>query len=121
MRRKIKIGFSPCPNDTFMFYALVYGKIVCDFEFEPVLDDVEELNQRALLNELDVSKVSFQTAGKILNHYAIFNSGAALGKGVGPLLVGKNVFQIDVEKQILESLIQLSVEMNEDENEKEAI
>ncbi len=85
---KLSIGFSPCPNDTFIFDALVNGKIDTEgIEFEPVLEDVQTLNQWALQGRLDVTKISYGVLPNILNHYAMLNSGGAMGHGVGPLLI----------------------------------
>ena len=85
---KLTIGFSPCPNDTFMFDALVHGKIDTEgLEFIPVIDDVEALNLKALKGEPDISKVSFAAFTQLTEIYQLLNAGSALGKGVGPLLV----------------------------------
>ncbi len=82
------IGFSPCPNDTFIFDALVNKKIDTEgFDFIPVLEDVETLNQHALHSTYDITKVSYGVYPSIANAYVILNSGSALGKGVGPLLI----------------------------------
>jgi len=91
---KLTLGFSPCPNDTFIFDALVNGKIdTGGIEFDVVLEDVETLNQWALLGELDITKLSFPAFFQSLDKYILLTSGSALGKGVGPLLVSKNNFQ----------------------------
>ena len=85
---KLTLGFSPCPNDTFIFDALVNKKIDTDgLEFEAVLADVETLNQWALEGKLDITKLSFPAFFKSLNNYTLLNAGSALGKGVGPLLI----------------------------------
>ncbi len=82
---KYSLGFSPCPNDTFIFDALVNRKIdMGDFEFEIILEDVQTLNRYALENRLDISKISYGAYPLVMNHYKILNSGGALGKGVGP-------------------------------------
>ncbi len=84
----LRLGFSPCPNDTFIFFALATGKI----SFSPldfVIEDVETLNQKALARELEASKLSFGVFGHVLNHYELLPVGAALGFGCGPLLVAK--------------------------------
>jgi 1,4-dihydroxy-6-naphthoate synthase len=82
------IGFSPCPNDTFIFDALVNRKIdTGKFEFEVVMDDVETLNRMALAEKLDITKISYGVLSKILPMYKVLNAGGALGIGVGPLLV----------------------------------
>lgn len=84
------LGFSPCPNDTFIFDALVNNKIdTGGMEFEVRLEDVETLNQLALQNTLDISKISYGVLPLLLEHYIVLNSGSALGTGVGPLLVSK--------------------------------
>jgi 1,4-dihydroxy-6-naphthoate synthase len=85
---KLSLGFSPCPNDTFMFDALVHHKVDTeDLEFDIVMEDVESLNQRAIRNELDISKVSFAAYAHSTDQYVLLNSGSALGHGIGPLLV----------------------------------
>ena len=85
---KLSLGFSPCPNDTFIFDALVNKKIDTEgFEFDTVLADVETLNQWALESKLDITKLSFPAFFKSLEHYTLLNAGSALGKGVGPLLI----------------------------------
>lgn len=85
---KLTLGFSPCPNDTFIFDALVNGKIdTGGMEFEPVLEDVETLNQWALTGKLDITKLSFPAYFQSMDKYLLLNAGSALGKGVGPLLV----------------------------------
>lgn len=87
----LKLGFSPCPNDTFIFDALVNGKIDTEgLAFEPVLEDVQTLNAWAAGNKLDVTKLSFPALFKNAGQYNILSAGAALGKGVGPLLIAKN-------------------------------
>ena len=88
---KLTLGFSPCPNDTFIFDALVNNKIDSgDLEFEVVLEDVQTLNQWAKAGKLDISKISYGVTPKITDNYVVLNSGGALGKGVGPLLISKN-------------------------------
>ena len=88
---KLSLGFSPCPNDTFIFDALVNRKIdTGDFSFEVVLEDVQTLNKWALEKKLDVSKVSYGVWPLLKDHYTLLDSGGALGKGVGPLLISKN-------------------------------
>ncbi|HUS01712.1 MAG TPA: 1,4-dihydroxy-6-naphthoate synthase [Chitinophagaceae bacterium] len=85
---KLTLGFSPCPNDTFIFDALVNNKIdTGDLEFDIVLEDVETLNQLALKNSLDISKISYGVLSLLLDNYVVLNSGSALGTGVGPLLI----------------------------------
>lgn len=97
---KFTIGFSPCPNDTFIFDALVNNKIDTEgFEFEPVLEDVQTLNKWAIEKRLDISKISYGVLPLVLKDYVVLNSGGALGKGVGPLLISKNAVK-DVTNKI---------------------
>jgi len=85
---KLSIGFSPCPNDTFIFDALVNQKIdTGGIEFVPVLEDVETLNQWAINGRLDLTKISYGVLPNILSLYGMLNSGGAMGFGVGPLLI----------------------------------
>lgn len=87
---KLTLGFSPCPNDTFIFDALVNHKIDTEgIEFEVVLADVETLNQDALRGRLDITKLSFPAFFRSLEHYVLLGAGSALGQGVGPLLISK--------------------------------
>lgn len=91
MKIELTLGFSPCPNDTFIFDALVNQKIDTGrFIFKPVLEDVQTLNEWALNGRLDVTKISYAVLPKLLNEYVVLNSGGALGSGVGPLLITKN-------------------------------
>ncbi len=94
---KYTLGFSPCPNDTFIFDALVNNKIdTGNFEFDVRLEDVETLNELAIKRVLDFTKVSYGVLPLIAENYKILNSGSALGKGVGPLLISKK--QISFEE-----------------------
>ena len=87
---KLTLGFSPCPNDTFIFDALIHGKIDTEgLSFDVSFDDVETLNQKALNGELDITKLSFHAFAYVANQYALLNAGSALGFGVGPLLICK--------------------------------
>src|SRR5450631_3000676 len=87
---KLSLWFSPCPNDTFIFDALVNKKIDCQvFEFDWVLEDVQALNQWAVENRLDISKISYGALPLLLPHYHLLDAGGALGKDVGPLLIAK--------------------------------
>ena len=85
----LTLGFSPCPNDTFIFHGLVHGLIgdKCPDFSEPMLADVETLNQWALQSKLDVTKLSFHALGHVLDDYVLLGAGSALGRGCGPLLV----------------------------------
>jgi len=85
---KLTLGFSPCPNDTFIFDALVNKKIDTEgLDFDVVLEDVQTLNRWAIEGKLDFSKISYGVLPLVLGNYIVLNSGGALGKGVGPLLI----------------------------------
>ena len=85
---KLTLGFSPCPNDTFIFDALVNQKInTGGLEFDAAVEDVENLNQWALQGRLDITKISYGVLPLVSEKYILLNSGSALGKGVGPLLI----------------------------------
>ena len=87
---KLTLGFSPCPNDTFIFDALVNGKIDTEgLETEYFMADVEELNRRAFSSEADITKISCHAYAYASNDYLILDSGSALGYGNGPLLVAR--------------------------------
>ena len=87
--RSISLGFSPCPNDTFIFHALINGLTNSILSYDYKLYDVEKLNKLACNSFFDVTKLSFAAFGKLTNEYGLLKSGAALGKGCGPLLVKK--------------------------------
>lgn len=85
---EINIGLSPCPNDIFIFDALLHERIPLQgLRFRPVIEDVEQLNQKALQGTLDISKLSYHVIGKTLASYQILDSGSALGYNNGPILV----------------------------------
>jgi 1,4-dihydroxy-6-naphthoate synthase len=86
----LTFGFTPCPNDAFAFHALVHGLVPAPFEVEPVLLDIEELNRRAARAELQLTKLSFGAAAAAGDRYRLLRSGAALGRGVGPLVVARD-------------------------------
>lgn len=89
--KKLTLGFSPCPNDTFIFDALVNNKIdtggLC---FDVAMEDVQTLNRWAMEETLDVTKISYGVLPQLLDTYNLLDAGGALGKGVGPLLISKN-------------------------------
>ena len=99
--KKITLGFSPCPNDTFIFDAMVHHKIDTEgLAFDFVMHDVELLNQKALNQDLDVTKLSFHAYAYCIENYVLLNSGSALGFGVGPLLIGKNKIEYPLQNII---------------------
>jgi 1,4-dihydroxy-6-naphthoate synthase len=86
----LTLGFSPCPNDTFIFDALVNKKIDTEgLDFDVRLEDVETLNQWAMQGRLDISKISYGVLPLVLDRYELLDAGGALGKGVGPLLIAR--------------------------------
>lgn len=93
---KLSLGFSPCPNDTFIFDALVNNKIdTGGLLFEVVLEDVQTLNKWAMEGRLDITKLSYGVLPLVLKEYIVLNSGSALGKGAGPLLIANNIQKIN--------------------------
>lgn len=91
MSTTLRLGFSPCPNDAFVFHALVEGDLPTEgLRFEPVLEDVETLNGLAEEGRLEVAKVSYHAFGRIAERWWMLPSGGALGRGVGPLLVARH-------------------------------
>jgi 1,4-dihydroxy-6-naphthoate synthase len=87
---KLTLGFSPCPNDTFIFDALVHHKIDTEgLEFELVFADVEQLNKWAFQGKLDITKLSYNAFTHCVNDYILLDSGSALGNNCGPLLIKK--------------------------------
>jgi 1,4-dihydroxy-6-naphthoate synthase len=104
---KLSLGISPCPNDPYIFDAMLHGKIDTEgLEFIPRLEDVETLNHLAIEGSLDISKVSYGVVFQLLSKYRILEAGSALGKGVGPLFVSK---KIGHEKEIDSSTITVAL------------
>ncbi len=94
--KTLSLGYSPCPNDTFIFYALIREKIdTKNLKFNEVLLDVETLNQKALNTELDLTKISYHAFGHVRKNYCVLRAGGALGKGCGPLVVAKNEYTME--------------------------
>jgi 1,4-dihydroxy-6-naphthoate synthase len=85
----MKLGYSFCPNDTFIFYALTHNKIGFDQPIEEILEDVETLNLWAQTARLELTKISYHAYAHVMDNYVALRSGGALGRGVGPLLVAK--------------------------------
>jgi len=87
---QISLGFSPCPNDTFIFDALLHGKVDTEgLAFIPVIEDVEALNQRAFAGEIAVTKLSYHAFAYLTDRYTLLDAGSALGNNCGPLLIAK--------------------------------
>lgn len=92
-KMKLSIGFSPCPNDTFIFDAMVHGKIdTLGLTFDVTMGDVEELNQLAFRSDLAITKLSYHALGHLLDDYRLLDAGSALGRNCGPLLIAKEGF-----------------------------
>jgi len=91
----LSLGISPCPNDTFIFHALLSGLVAPPEELRPHLHDVEKLNGMALAGELDITKLSVGVLPRVLDAYVLLRSGAALGFGVGPLLVARDPLRVE--------------------------
>ena len=98
---KLILGFSPCPNDTFIFDAMVHHKIDTEgLEFEVVFADVEQLNKWAFQGKLDITKLSYNAFTHCVNDYALLDSGSALGNNCGPLLIKKPTTILNAESKI---------------------
>lgn len=95
-KNKLSLGFSPCPNDTFIFHALMHGQACGSSPAfgDAALADVETLNEWALAGRLDVTKLSFHALGHVLDQYVLLMAGSALGRGCGPLLVARENFSV---------------------------
>ena len=89
-QQSFDLGFSPCPNDTFIMDALVHNRIQSEFEFIPAIHDVDVLNNLARNGELSITKLSFGAYPFVSDKYQILAAGSALGRGCGPLLISKN-------------------------------
>ncbi len=90
MKQSLSLGYSTCPNDTFVFHAMTHGKIdTHGLNFEVAHHDVEKLNQMAKVKVLDISKLSFAALGHLHQDYGLLRSGSALGRGCGPLIVAR--------------------------------
>lgn len=104
---KLSLGFSPCPNDTFIFDALIHHKIDTEgLDFEVFFDDVETLNQKAFRGELDITKLSFHAFAHVYNQYALLDAGSALGFGVGPMLISKRT---DLHAEALDGQLKVGI------------
>jgi 1,4-dihydroxy-6-naphthoate synthase len=95
----INLGYSFCPNDTFIFYALTHGRIPGETVIEQ-LEDVETLNQWALSGKLEMTKISYHAYAHVRERYVALHSGGALGRGVGPLIVAREPLESLVGKTV---------------------
>nr|WP_320049098.1 1,4-dihydroxy-6-naphthoate synthase [uncultured Desulfuromonas sp.] len=93
---ELTLGYSPCPNDTFIFNALIHGLVPCPgITFHERLEDVETLNRLALKKELDLTKISYHAFGHLRRDYVLLHSGGALGRGCGPLVVATEPLRME--------------------------
>ncbi len=93
---RLTLGFSPCPNDTFIFDAMVHGRIDTEgLEFDYFLSDVEELNRKALNADVDITKISYHAYAYVAPNYLILDAGSALGHRNGPLLISKKRISVN--------------------------
>jgi 1,4-dihydroxy-6-naphthoate synthase len=96
MNRLLTLGYSPCPNDTFIFYALVHGRLpLTGFTLQERLEDVETLNTLALQGALDLTKISYHAFAHLRRDYCLLKSGGALGRGCGPLVVARQAASLE--------------------------
>ena len=95
MNKKYNIGFSPCPNDTFIFDAMINNRLQDNVQWESHLLDVEALNKLAAEASFEVTKMSFAAYTFVSDKYQILNSGSALGRGCGPLIISKSPITLD--------------------------
>lgn len=106
-KTKISIGFSPCPNDCFIFDALIHNKIdTKHLEFQPVIEDVETLNRMAFKGDLHVTKLSYHAFAYLTKTYRLLTSGSALGFNCGPMLIAlpKTAEKIKQNPEIISGL-----------------
>lgn len=97
----LTLGFSPCPNDTFIFDAMVHQRIDTEgLDFKVAMRDVSALNKAAFSGELDITKLSYHAFGYLTESYALLRSGSALGRNCGPLLIAKKMLS---EEKIIQS------------------
>lgn len=102
---KFTLAFSPCPNDTFIFDALVNQKIDTEgITFDVFLEDVQTLNEWAIAGKMDFSKISYGVWSKVKEQYHLLNSGGALGKGVGPLLITRPAKLLDYSPEAINDM-----------------
>ncbi len=95
MSEKLTLGFSPCPNDCFIFDAMIHGKIDTEgLAFDVVMDDVESLNKKAFENKINITKLSYHAYAYLTDEYILLDAGSALGKGCGPLVVESSKFKV---------------------------
>lgn len=107
----MKLAFSPCPNDTFIFHAWVNGLVPGAPAVEPVLADIDELNTMALRGEPEVTKLSFAALTRVRDRYALLHAGGALGRGCGPLLVVREEASVNRPEDLATTTIAIPGEL----------
>ena len=106
----LSLGFSPCPNDCFMFDAIVHGRIDLEgLAFEPRIADVEALNKAAFTGDIDVTKLSYHAYAYRTRDYVLLDAGSALGRHCGPLLISKRVVSRD---EVAEGQLRIAIPGN---------
>ncbi len=109
---QLTLGFSPCPNDCFIFDALVHHKIDTEnLQFDIVMEDVEALNQKAFRGELDITKLSYYAYAYLTKEYQLLGAGSALGSGCGPLLIANS--QLAIGNSIQETILNLKSQISD--------
>jgi 1,4-dihydroxy-6-naphthoate synthase len=92
----LTLGFSPCPNDCFMFDAMIHGRIDCEgLDFSVRMADIEALNASAFAGDADVTKLSFHAYAYCADDYVLLDAGSALGRNCGPLLISRRAISTD--------------------------
>jgi 1,4-dihydroxy-6-naphthoate synthase len=101
MSTELTLGFSPCPNDCFIFDAMIHGEIDTEgLSFKVFMEDVESLNRKAFNAELDITKLSYYAYAHLADKYHLLKSGSALGKGCGPLLITRSPMQVNASSKV---------------------
>jgi 1,4-dihydroxy-6-naphthoate synthase len=109
-QHKLSLGFSPCPNDCFIFDAMIHGKIDTEgLQFDVLMKDVEELNRKAFQGEIDITKLSYHAFAYLTDKYTLLDSGSALGNNCGPLLIAKADNVNSVNSQLTTHNSQLAI------------
>jgi 1,4-dihydroxy-6-naphthoate synthase len=86
----LDLGYSFCPNDTYIFYALQAGRVASPLPVREVLEDVQTLNEWARAGRLPITKISYRAYFEVMEGYVALRAGGALGRGVGPLVVARS-------------------------------
>ena len=100
-KTKLKVGISPCPNDTFIFGGLIHKEVQTELDYEFTYLDVQTLNEKVLTEEFDVLKISYGHLKNALELYSLLYSGGAMGFGCGPLLLGSEQSTLDANSSVV--------------------